>query len=82
MDLSTAPASVCASILVIEGRIDILVKDPANVVIEGSIADVTPGPGAITAGATACGDNVGLVEVLCSATAPASCRGAWRVDKK
>lgn len=82
MDLSSSPASLCASILVIEGHVDILVKDPADVVIEGSIADVTSGLGGLTAGATACGDNVGLVEVLCSATAPDVCKGAWRVDKK
>ena len=82
MGLSTSPASVCASILLISGTVDILVKDAADVVVEGSIANATPGPGGITAGATACGDNIGLVEVLCSASSSEPCRGAWRVDKK
>ena len=82
VDLSSSPDSVCASVLIVSGTVDILVKDAAGTVIEGSIANATPGPGGITAGATACADGVGLVEVLCSSNSTEPCRGAWRADKK
>ena len=68
--------------LAISGRVDVNVKDGAEVVLEGSVANATPGPGGITAGATACANNVALVEVRCSSSSTEPCRGAWRVDKK
>lgn len=82
MDLSGAADSVCATVLAISGTVEINVKDPADAVLEGSIANATPGVGGVTAGATACANNVGLVEVRCSGTSTEDCKGAWRVDKK
>jgi hypothetical protein len=82
MDLSGAADSVCATVLAVSGTIEINVRDPADTVLEGSIANATPGPGGVSAGATACANNVGLVEVHCSSTSTEDCKGAWRVDKK
>ena len=82
MDLSSVADSVCATVLAVSGTVDINLKDSANVVIESSIANATPGVGGVTAGATACASNVALVEVLCASTSTEDCKGAWRVDKK
>lgn len=83
VDLSSVPDSVCASILLISGTADVILLDAAGVSIEASGAVATQGsPGGITAGATACASNVGLVEVKCSGTSTEPCKGAWRVDKK
>jgi hypothetical protein len=82
MDLSGAADSVCATVLALSGTVDINVKDPADAVLEGSVANATPGVGGVTAGATACANNVGLVEVRCNASSTEDCKGAWRVDKK
>src|SRR6185369_2214451 len=68
MDLSGAADSVCGSVLVISGTVEINLKDSSDVQLEGSIANATPGPGGVTAGATACANNVGHVEVRCSGT--------------
>src|SRR5262249_12324544 len=54
MDLSSSVDSVCATVLVSSGTVDINVKDSAGLVLEGSVANATPGPGGVTAGATAC----------------------------
>jgi hypothetical protein len=82
MDLSSAPDTVCATVLAVAGTVDITVKDPADAALEGSVANATPGVGGVTAGATACASNVGLVEVRCNAASTEDCKGAWRVDKK
>jgi hypothetical protein len=82
LDMSGSTTGACASVLLISGTVDISVKDGAEVVLEGSIANATPGVGGITAGATACANNVALVEVRCSSSSTEVCRGAWRVDKK
>jgi hypothetical protein len=81
MDLSGVADRVCATVLVIFGTAEINLKDSAGGVIEGSIANATPGPGGVTAGATACANSVGLVEVRCSSTSTEACQGAWRADK-
>jgi hypothetical protein len=81
MDLSTAAASVCGSVFAISGTVEINLRD-SSTVLEGSIANATPGPGGVTAGATACANGVELVEVKCSGTSTQPCKGAWRVDKK
>ena len=81
-DLSGAADSICASVLAISGTVEISVLDAAGLNLETGIATATPGPGGLSAGATACADNVGLVEVKCGATSTEACKGAWRVDKK
>ncbi|MGD9535875.1 MAG: hypothetical protein AB7P52_02310 [Alphaproteobacteria bacterium] len=80
--LSGTADSICASVLVISGTVEISVLDAAGTTLETGIANATPGPGGLSAGATACADNVGLVEVKCSATSTEACKGAWRVDEK
>ncbi len=82
MDLSGVADEVCASVLAITGTAEINLQDPAGAVLEGSIANATPGVGGVTAGAAACASNVGLVEVRCSANSTEDCKGVWRVDKK
>jgi hypothetical protein len=82
MDLSGAADSVCGSVLVISGTVEINLKDSSDVQLDSSIANATPGPGGVTAGATACANSVGLIEVRCSGTSTQACKGAWRVDKK
>jgi len=81
-DLSGTADDVCASVLGISGTIEISVLDAAGSVLETGVAIATPGVGGLSAGATACADNVGLVEVKCSANSTEPCKGAWRVDKK
>jgi len=82
MDLSSVPDDVCASVLVVSGTAEINLKDPADVMLESSTANATPGVGGRPAGAAACASNVGLVEVRCSASSTEDCKGAWRVDRK
>lgn len=82
VDLSTANMNLCASILVVSGKADINVKDSGGATLQGSVANATPGVGGIFAGATACADAVGLVEVKCNSTSTEVCQGAWRADKK
>jgi hypothetical protein len=81
MDLSGVANSVCATVLVIFGTAEINLEDSGGGVLEGSVANATPGPGGVNAGATACVNSVGLVEVRCSSTStePAKARGEWTV---
>lgn len=82
MDLSSTADSICASVLLLSGRVDVSLLLEDETVIESSTANATPGVGGVTSGATACANGAQLVEVRCSSTSTEPCRGVWRVDKK
>ena len=82
VDLSSTPDSVCASVLLLSGTVDVSLLLEDETVLESSIANATAGPGGVTTGATACANGAELVQVKCSSTSTEPCRGAWRVDKK